>query len=266
MAFTVSSLQGEKPTVGTLLRANAALTEFLLDPDYEVTFRPVNPYTGGLVVVTDAALGNVAASGSSEEAPLEKVHSQAAYFVLLADEALLRREPGQFNLLDCRSHRLARVCRSSYSAELLGTEEGVDAVQLARGFVSLVRGGSLRRSRVDTELNSVDLVIVVDAKDVHDKASSDTSSFGSQKSLAFTVAWLRAVLRRPNTSARWTATSNMFADAGTKHMDLSHLRRTLSSGRWSITYSPAFVKQVSKGKKAAAASPTTTSAASLPGT
>ena len=32
--------------------------------------------------------------------------------------------------------------------------------------------------------------VVVDAKDVHDKGDSDTSSYGTQKSLAFTVAWL----------------------------------------------------------------------------
>ena len=142
-------------------------------------------------------------TGSAEEAPLAKVYSQSAYFVLLADEAVLRGDPGEFNLLDCRSRRVPRICRSSYSAELLGTEEGVDAAQLARGFVSLVRGASLP------------LVVVVDAKDVHDKAKSDTSSFGSQKSLAFTIAWLRSVLRRANTSVRWTATSNMFADAAT---------------------------------------------------
>ena len=122
------------------------------------------------------------------------------------------------NLLDCRSRRIPRVCRSSYAAELLGAEEGIDVVQLARVFVSLVRGGSLRKSTVDQDLNAnaVGLTIAVDAKDLRDKGTSDTSSFGSQKSLAFTVAWLRSVLRRPNTMLTWTATSNMFADGATE--------------------------------------------------
>ena len=57
---------------------------------------------------------------------------------------------------------------------------------------------------------------VVDAKDVHDKGNSDTSSFGSQKSLAFTIAWMRSVLRRPNTALKWTATENMWVEAGTE--------------------------------------------------
>ena len=33
-------------------------------------------------------------------------------------------------------------------------------------------------------------------------------------------------------------------------MDLDHMRSVLCSGRWSVTYSPTFVKQVAKGKKA----------------
>ena len=104
-------------------------------------------------------------------------------------------------------------------------------------------------------LNSVELTVVVDAKDVHDKANSDTSSFGSQKSLAFTVAWLRSVLRRPNTTLRWTSTENMWVDSGTKEMDLTHMRRILKEGHWSVEYSPVFVKQVSKGRAKPSAAP-----------
>ena len=249
MAFVVSSLQGETPTVGTLMRANAALAEFQKHRDFELRFQPVNPYTGGLMVVTDSALGNVLASGSATGAPLEKVFSQACYFVLLADEDLMQGRQGRFNIVDARSHRLARVCRSSYAAETLGAEEGFDVGQLCRGFLATIRGDSLHKQSVDQSLNAVPLTVVVDAKDVFDKASSDTSSFGSQKSLAFTIAWLRQILRRPNTSIRWTSTENMWADAGTKEMDLTHMRKIIRTGSWSVTYSPVFVKQVSKAKK-----------------
>jgi len=256
LQFAVSALQGEPPTVGTILRANALLNEFLKDPAYEMVFQPIDIETAGLVVVTDSFLGNVTQTGSGEAGPLEKVYSQACYFVLLADAELLAGRPGRFNVLDTRSHRLARVCRSSYASETLGAEEAFDVGLLARGFPAAARGLPLQpKQEIDRSLNSIGLVVVVDAKDVHDKSNSDTSSFGSQKSLAFTVAWLRAVLRRRNTSLRWTATSNMFCDAGTKYMDVSHLRETLRRGSRSITYSPNFVKQVSKGKRSTAAKP-----------
>ena len=130
-------------------------------------------------------------------------------------------------ILDSRSHRIPRVCRSSYAAELLGTEEALDVGILCRGFAATVRDCEVVGQISDYSIDKVPLTVVVDAKDVHDKGNSDTSSYGTQKSLAFTVAWLKASLRRANTSLRWTATENMFADGGTKEMDLTHLRDTL---------------------------------------
>ena len=187
MAFQMSSLQGEKPTVSTLLRANVLCRELKATKDFELVFRPVNPLAGGVMVVTDSSLGNVTVTGSAGATPLEKVFSQSCYYVLLADEELMRGRPGSFNVLDMRSHRIPRVCRSSYAAETLGAEEAFDVGQLCRGFMA-----SWSFAAAAGRLNSVGLTVVVDAKDVHGKANSDTSSFGSQKSLAFTVAWLRA--------------------------------------------------------------------------
>ena len=65
----------------------------------------------------------------------------------------------------------------------------------------------------------------------------------------FTISNLRQNLRRPNTALRWTATSNMFIDAGTKLMDTTHLRTTLQKGTWSVIYNPEFVKQTVRKKK-----------------
>lgn len=62
--------------------------------------------------------------------------------------------------------------------------------------------------------------VVVDAKDARDKTNSDSASFGAQKPLAFTVAWLRSELRRPRTQLKWTSAENMWADGGAKLMNL----------------------------------------------
>ena len=48
-------------------------------------------------------------------------------------------------------------------------------------------------------IDSVPLTVVTDAKDVYDKGGSDTPSYGAQKSLAFTVAWIRSMLGRTGT-------------------------------------------------------------------
>ena len=249
--FQLSTLQSEKPIVATLLKANALVRKFKQMPDFAQMFRPMCLKGAGIMVVTDAALGNVKPDGSVgfDASPMEKTHSQASYFALLADEKLMRGEEGQFAVLDGRSHRIARVCRSTFSAELLGTEEAFDIGQYCRGIWAGILGYDLRQKSVDKALDSVGLAVVTDAKDVYDKGSSDTPTYGSQKALAFTVAWIRDALRRPRTSLRWTSTENMFVDAGTKDMDQQHMQRILMAGRWSVKYRPSFVKQTVKKVK-----------------
>ena len=91
-------------------------------------------------------------------------------------------------------------------------------------------------------LDSTPCLCVVDAKDVHDKITKDTASWGSMKSMAYTIAGLKQTFRRPNMSLRWTATENMFVDAGTKDMDTSHYAKILQTGLWSVTYCSTFIK------------------------
>ena len=242
ISFGVSCLQSEKPTVGTILRANKLALEAKKHSDFTLTFRDVNIYEAGILVVTDAALGNVTVDGTTEGTIQEKVHSQSCYAVLLADMDLLNGDVGKFNVLDFRSHRMARVCRSSYAAETLGAEEGLDAGELCRGFVAELRKINMASKMAYWEVCKVMMVGVTDAKDVFDRLTMDTG-FGVQKSLAFTVAALRQQLRRPRTSYRWTATANCFVDAGTKMMDNEQLRLTLLKGEWSIEFKEGFTKQ-----------------------
>ena len=250
MGFQLSVLQGDVATVGTLMKANQLVKKFQENKAFALTFKPLNLAGSGLLVVADASLGNVCQSGGVGDEPMERVFSQASYFVLVADAELLAGREGDFAVLDARSHRLARVCRSTFGAELYSTEEAFDVGIYCRGVLAEVRGHSLKAKLVDAAIDTVPLTVVTDAKDVFDKSTSDTPSYGSQKSLSFTITWLRHVLRRDNTHLRWTSTENMWVDAGTKEMDSAHIVRILSSCRWCTKYSPIFVKQTVKARKA----------------
>ena len=250
MSYPLSTLQGEKPTVGTMIRANQLLRTFKQTPAFGLTFRPMSLKDAGIMVVTDASLGNVKADGSVGDNPLERVYSQACYFVLWGDRSLMEGKPGQFSVLDARSHRLPRVCRSTFGAELLGTEEAFDVGQLARGYIASVLGYPLMAKDVSSSTDAVAMAVITDAKDVFDKSCSDTPSYGSQKSLAFTISWIRGMLAKPNTSMKWTSTENMFVDAGMKDMDPHHMQRIISSGQWCAKYTSDFIKQPNKTKKA----------------
>ena len=89
IAFGVSSLQSETPTIGTMLRANKIVLDCKKDTNYELRFRQVDYRTGGVVSVTDAALGNVTSDGRTDADPGMRVHSQAAYAILLGDPSLV---------------------------------------------------------------------------------------------------------------------------------------------------------------------------------
>lgn len=78
-----------------------------------------------IMTVSDSSLGNVLKGGGGEGEAREKLYSQSAYFVIVADQHLMSGKEGRFNVLDARSHRLPRVCRSTYGAELMGVEEGM---------------------------------------------------------------------------------------------------------------------------------------------
>ncbi len=125
--------------MSTLIRANKALTDAKKDFDFTLKFRAVDYQKGGVLVATDAALGNVTQDGVVEAPVQERVHSQSCYAVM-SDEELMAGRKGYFNTVDFRSHRIPRVCRSSYAAETLGAEEGLDVGELVRGFLAECRG------------------------------------------------------------------------------------------------------------------------------
>ena len=249
MGYHLSTLQGERQTVQTLMKANAlwlytfSSTSPSAPPDF-ITF----PSEASEITMIPAWFKSIGWNVKEKSACCLNFFSKA-YFVIVADRDLMAGRTGQFAVLDARSHRLPRVCRSTFAAELLGTEEGLDMGQFCRMIFALFQGYPMVARNADRIMDAIPLIAVVDAKDVFDKGSSDTPTYGAQKSLAFTVAWIRNTLSRPNTSLKWTSTENMWVDAGTKDMDLSHIHKILASGRWSYVYDPAFVKQTAKGCK-----------------
>jgi len=246
--FSLSSIQSEPPTVGALLRACTLARELQGDPHFALTFRRVDYRKGGIVTNHDAALGNVDESGNSSVESYQKTHSQSCYCVMLGDPDLMQGQPGFFNVLDFRSHKLQRVARSSYAAETLGCEEALDNSELCRALLAEVRGVDVLKLGGDLAVCSVPELLVTDAKDTHDRVTKETG-YGAQKSLVLTLAGLRQSLKKPNTALRWTDTSNMFVDGGTKEMLTDHLRTVLTQGRWSVQYDPEYVKAKGGKKK-----------------
>ena len=159
---------------------------------------------------------------------------------------------------------MKRVGNSSYVVETYGLDECVDACQLLRGVLAEMRGFPMKGATAQIGLESVECTTVVDAKDTHDKVTTDMGTFGARRRLAFTVAvaWLKQQFRGANFGCRWTSTENMIGNCLTKDMDSSHRRRTLMKGTWSFTYHPDSLK--AKVKSARRSTPSTTLAPHQP--
>ena len=171
--------------------------------------------------------------------------------VAVADSNLLKGKVGRFSIIDLRSHRLKRICRSSYASEAHGCEDGVDAADVVRGQLAEILGYvgvSSKQRRMGIE--QVPFVAVVDARDAHDRVRSDVSpTAGAQKSLGFPFASLRQVFRGACSNLRWTHTENTLVDCMAKIMDADHLRRILRVGTWSFTHEAPMMKASSKHAK-----------------
>ena len=59
MGYQLSVLQGEPPLVKTLLIANALVRLIKQDPGFKLRFPPMSLDGAGILVITDASLGNV---------------------------------------------------------------------------------------------------------------------------------------------------------------------------------------------------------------
>lgn len=67
---------------------------------------------------------------------------------------------GNFAILDARSQRIIRVCRSTFAAELYSTEEALDVGTFCRGALCELRGKDIKGRKIDAVLETVPLEVV----------------------------------------------------------------------------------------------------------
>lgn len=199
LQFQLSTLQSELHVAATLLKANLLVKKFKEFPDFCLTFKPCDLTNSGILVIADASLGNVTRRGNVGEDPFARVCSQSAYYGLVADEKEMKGEQGNFAVLDARSHRISRMCRSTFAAELYSTEEALGVGTYCRGALAELQGKNIKGGMIEAVLETIPMIVVTESKDCYDKGTSDTPSLGSQKSLCFSIAWIRTQLAKERT-------------------------------------------------------------------
>ena len=76
--FQLSTLQGASQIIETLIRANALVKKAKQHASFFLNFKPLDLRDAGILVVSDASLGNVTKEGCNQGESIKKVCSQAA--------------------------------------------------------------------------------------------------------------------------------------------------------------------------------------------
>ena len=114
---------------------------------------------------------------TDQDSKTVKVHSQARVGIFIGENPLVSLGArGKFNVLECDSRTITRVCRSSMPAETRGLGLQVDSIQFYGDLLSEILGECPPSSKnLHLKQNSIEWpkMIVTDVQDVHDKLSTE---------------------------------------------------------------------------------------------
>ena len=189
----------------------------------------------GFVCFTDAAVGN-----------RPDYSSTGGYMVGLVHRSFLTGEKGIVNPIAWKSGKLARVAKSSLSAEIQALDDGEQELMYIRAEWNELLGRGLDLRSPENSTAQVAAAMVVDAKSVYDavqKGDGAAAGFSlKEKYAALTLMAVVEQLHRQNTPLLWVASDVQLADAFTKSAAATLFERFLMTDQtWRIKYDPNFV-------------------------
>eukprot|EP00435_Cladocopium_sp_Y103_P001074 s5062_g1.t1 len=246
-AAQLSMLQTEmaNATVKTIRDANKLCREVVHDKNAVMTISPLkvlDPTEVCFVAWSDAALGNRPNGGST-----------GGYVVAATSPDLLEGKPATLNFVAWRSGRLPRVARSSLAAEVQAFSEAEEELMWCRLQWAEMCGKNVPFKQPETIVASVKGVMVTDAKSLYDviqKGDQATSGIGlKEKYSALEIMSVVQRLELCKTMTRWVHSDAQIADALTKRLSTSALKRVLSVNTWTLVEDPTFTsaKRLKRG-------------------
>ena len=105
-----------QPTVSNLIEINKLLREAQKTQDWKMTFVPVPLDKAKIIAFSDASWANA-----------EGLKSQAGFLTFVAGPEVMSVQGDQASLMDWRSHRIQRQCRSTLAAETMAMDTAFDS-------------------------------------------------------------------------------------------------------------------------------------------
>lgn len=197
-ALVSLSGHGEQATIEDLKRLHAAVKFLKETPEYGITIMDVPfGYQTMLLGYSDSSWANAKKSGS-----------QIGVMVGITT-ASVKDEISPFTLIDWRSARSPRVCRSTLAAEATAADECADRLSYVNHFVSELLYGKPAH-KVGCRLS---VMQAVDAKSLFDAIMSENPNLTDKR----TLVNIRAIQETiSNKEIRWVPTRFQFSDGLTK--------------------------------------------------
>ena len=244
--FVVKILQRRQGQawVRDLIKANEVMDEIKQHEDFTLACGVLDLTSCGLIGVSDASLGGVDRFGypTDQDSKTVKVYSQAGVVIFTGEKSLASLGArGKFNALECDSRTITRVCRSSMAGETRGLGLQVDSMQFYGDLLNEILGESAPSSKkphLKQNATEWPKTIVTDARDVHDKVSTEKGGLRQKKALTMEIVTIREWL------VRWTADENMIMNGLTKDRKESrqHLAHVQQNGEWSVQRDAVLVR------------------------
>ena len=236
-----------------LLKANEVIDEIKQHEDFTLTFRVLDLTSCGLIgkpmQVWEASIDS--ATPQTRTARQTKIYSQAGVEIFIGEKPLVSLGArGKFNVLECDSRTITRVCRSSMAAETRGLGLEEDSMQFYADLLGEIPVESAPSSKnLHLKRNAIawPKMIVTDAPDVYDKLSTEKGGLPQKKLQTLEIATIREWLVNSGALIRWTADENMIMNGLTKDQKESrqHLARVLQIGDWSVQRDATLVREKS---------------------
>ena len=205
-----STLAGQitKATTNTLDQANKALRYAKENADVGLDFR----YLGGPKDITFIAYSDASFASRHD------LSSQGGYLVAMVHRDVTSGIEGHYNVVDWRSWKLARVARSTLSAESQAASEAADALLFATTFWNLVWKpwaplDNLKTARLENPPR-----LVVDAKALYDLLIKEEvqAANNTDKRTAIEVLVTQDKLGCCSAKTMWVSSELQYADGLTK--------------------------------------------------
>ena len=210
--------QDATPRVRHFLAAQKLLEFAKATPEYGLTYRPIALDTAIILNFGDSSWANALG-----------LKSQGGLSCTLTTPAALTSAGAAFSLLDYRSYRIKRVCRSTLGAETAAMDQAVDHGCYIRKALAELLCPGYRATGGDPEEGLLACFVVTDCKSLFDRLTKLSAPGGTdEKRVAVDICAIKE--QAQPRQIRWAPTHSQLADHFTKAISPIELAALLEAG------------------------------------